>query len=78
MKKTLSPPGLLADIATLIAMVENVLDVLESVEPDEPRIWKRALIKRNKAGEKKPITAGIVHGIMAKRPFECTWEAASR
>jgi hypothetical protein len=53
MKKTVSPPGQLADIATLIAMAENILDVLESAEPDEPRIWKRALIKRNKAGEKK-------------------------
>ena len=53
MKKTRSPPGLLADIATLIAMAENILDVLESAEPHEPRIWKRALIKRNKAGEEK-------------------------
>jgi len=53
MKKTVSPPGRLADIATLIAMAENILDVLESAEPDEPRIWKRALIKRKKAGEEK-------------------------
>ena len=53
MKKTVSSPGQLADIATLIAMAENILDVLERSEPDEPRIWKRALIKRNKAGEEK-------------------------
>jgi hypothetical protein len=53
MKKTVSPPGFLVDIATLRAMAENILDVLESAEPDEPRIWKRALIKRNKAGEEK-------------------------
>ena len=53
MKKTVSPPGRMADIATLIAMAENILDVLERSEPDEPRIWKRALIKRNKAGEEK-------------------------
>ena len=78
MKKTVSPPGRMADIATLIAMAENILDVLERSEPDEPRIWKRALIKRNRREKKRPITAGIVHGIMAKRPFECSWEAAAR
>ena len=53
MKKTVSPPGLMADLATLIAMAENILDALESAEPNEPRIWKQALIKRNKAGEEK-------------------------
>jgi len=53
MKKNVSPPGQLVDIATLIAMAENILDALERSEPDEPRIWKRALIKRNKAGEEK-------------------------
>jgi len=53
MKKIVSPPGLLVDIATLKAIAENILDVLESAEPDEPRIWKRALTKRNKAGEEK-------------------------
>ena len=53
MKKNVSPPGQLADIATLIAMAENILDALERSEPDEPRIWKRALTKRNKAGEEK-------------------------
>ena len=53
MKKTLSPPNLLADIATLTAIAENILDVLKSAEPEEPRIWKRAPIKRNKAGEEK-------------------------
>jgi hypothetical protein len=53
MKKIVSPPGLLADIATLKAIAENILDVLKSAEPDEPRIWKRTLTKRNKAGEEK-------------------------
>jgi len=43
MKKIVSPPGQLADIANQIAMAENILDVLESAEPDEPRIWKQAI-----------------------------------
>jgi hypothetical protein len=47
-------PGLLADIATLMAMAENFLDILErGVEPGDPRVWKRPLIKRNKKGEEK-------------------------
>ena len=53
MKKIVIPPGQLADIAILIAMAEDILDVLERSEPNELRIWKRALIKRNKAGEEK-------------------------
>ena len=53
MKKIVSPPSQLADIATLIAIAENILGVLEFAEPNEPRIWKRALTKRNKAREEK-------------------------
>jgi hypothetical protein len=48
-----NPPDQLADIAMLIAMAENFLDILEEAEPTEPRICKRPLIKRNKAGEEK-------------------------
>jgi hypothetical protein len=47
-------PGLLVDIATLTAMAENFLDLLEQeVGPEDPRIWKRPLIKLNKSGEEK-------------------------
>jgi hypothetical protein len=53
MKKTVNPPGRLADIATLMAIAENFLDILKEAEPEEPRIWKRPLIKRNKTGEQK-------------------------
>jgi len=53
MKKTVNPPGQLADIATLMAMAENFLDILKEAEPEDPRIWKQPLIKRNKIGEEK-------------------------
>jgi hypothetical protein len=55
MKKTAcSQPGLLVDIATLRAMAENLLDILEQAErPEDPRVWKRPRIKRNKNGEEK-------------------------
>lgn len=47
-------PGLLVDIATLEAMAENFLDILEhGIGPEDPRLWKRSLIKRNKKGEEK-------------------------
>jgi hypothetical protein len=47
-------PGLLVDIATLEAMAENYLDLLEhGVGAEEPRVWKRPRIKRNKKGEEK-------------------------
>lgn len=53
MKKTESPPDLLADIATLMAMAENILDISEETESEDPRIWKLPLINRNKRGEEK-------------------------
>ena len=43
MKKIVIPPGQLADIAILIAMAEDILDVLERSEPNELRIWKQAI-----------------------------------
>lgn len=53
-KVTRTPPGLFVDIATLEAMAENYLDLLEHVVgAEEPRVWKRPLIKRNKKGEEK-------------------------
>jgi hypothetical protein len=52
-EKSCEPFGQLADIAMLRAMAENFLDVLNEVEPAEPRIWKRPLVKRNKTGEEK-------------------------
>jgi hypothetical protein len=49
-----SPPGLLIDIATLMAMAENFLDLLEQgVGPEDLRVWKRPLIMRNKKCEEK-------------------------
>ena len=49
-----TPPGLFVDIATLEAMAENYLDLLEhEVGAEAPRVWKRPLIKRNKKGEEK-------------------------
>jgi hypothetical protein len=50
-----APPGLLVDIAMLKAMAENFLDILEEQGegPENPRVWKRPLIKRNKKGEDK-------------------------
>jgi hypothetical protein len=48
------PPDLLVDIATLKAMAENFLDLLEQgARPENPRVWKRPVIKRNKKGEEK-------------------------
>jgi len=47
-------PGLLVDIATLVAIAENSLDLLEPrVGPEDPGVRKRPLIKRNKKGEEK-------------------------
>jgi len=47
-------PGLLVDIATLKAMAENYLDLLEQgVGQEPPIVWKRPLIKRNKNGVEK-------------------------
>jgi hypothetical protein len=47
-------PSLLVDIATLKAMAENFLDILEQgVGPEDPRVWKRPLVKWNKKGEEK-------------------------
>ncbi|MCJ7445037.1 MAG: hypothetical protein MUO26_11025 [Methanotrichaceae archaeon] len=44
----------MVDIATLAAMAENFLDLLEQgVGPEDPRVWKRSLIKRNTKGEEK-------------------------
>jgi hypothetical protein len=51
-KTTSSQSGLLVDIATLRAMAENFLNILEKTEGSEdPRVWKRPRIKRNKKGE---------------------------
>jgi hypothetical protein len=42
------------DIATLKATAENLVDILEQeAGPEDPRVWKRPLIKRNKKGEVK-------------------------
>jgi len=47
-------PGLLIDTATLMAIAEKFLDLLEQgVGLEDPRVWKRPLIKRNKKGEEK-------------------------
>jgi hypothetical protein len=43
------PPGLLADVALLEAMAENLLDEFEhSVKSEDPLVWKRPLTKGNK------------------------------
>ena len=48
------PPGLLADVATLMAMAENFLDALEDETGQEiPRVWKRPRTELNKKGEAK-------------------------
>jgi hypothetical protein len=48
------PPGLLVDIATLQAMIENFMDLLEQESgPENPRVWKRSVIRRNKKGDEK-------------------------
>jgi hypothetical protein len=53
-KVTQFPPGLLVDIATLEAMAENFLDLLEQgAGPEDPRVWKRPLVNRNKKGDEK-------------------------
>ena len=46
------PPGLLADMATLVAIAENLLDALEH-GPEIPRVWKRPRTELNKKGETK-------------------------
>jgi hypothetical protein len=45
----------LTEIATLKAIAENFLDILEAHEigPEDPRVWKRPLVKQNKKGEEK-------------------------
>ena len=49
------PPGLLADVATLMAIAENFLDDLEhDIGPEIPRVWKRPRTQLNKKGETKP------------------------
>jgi hypothetical protein len=53
-KVTQFPPGLLVDIATLEVMAENFLDLLEQgAGPEDPRIWKRSRIERNRNGDEK-------------------------
>lgn len=52
MKKNVNPPGRLTDIATLIAMAENILDVLERSDQMNQGYGSEQ-IKRNKAGEEK-------------------------
>ena len=48
------PPGLLADVATLMAIAENFLDDLEhDIGPEIPRVWKRPRTQLNKKGETK-------------------------
>lgn len=46
------PPGLLADMATLVAIAENLLDALEH-GPEIPKIWQRPRTQLNKNGETK-------------------------
>jgi len=49
-----TPPGLLADVTTLMAMAENFLDNLKDEPWQEiPRVWKRPRTERNKKGEAK-------------------------
>lgn len=54
-KAARAPPGFLTDIATLMSMAGNFLDILEEhrLGPEDPRVWKRPLIKQNKKGEEK-------------------------
>jgi hypothetical protein len=54
-KVTRASPGLLSEIATLKAIAENFLDILEAHEigPEDPRVWKRPLFKQNKKGEER-------------------------
>ena len=55
MKKTASSqPSLMVDIATLSAMAENFLDILKQADgPEDPRVWKRPRIERDKKGVEK-------------------------
>ena len=60
------PSGLLADMATLVAIAENLLYDLEN-GPEIPRVWKRPHTQRNKKGETKTYYR-----------WYCSWHAGGR
>ena|GEM_PF-2751804 len=48
------PTGHLADMAMLVTIAENILDVIENgISPEIPRVWKRPRTQMNTKGETK-------------------------